>query len=197
MARNGITANLAMLNMRLWSDDKLVSALIDGNQNAIVYFFYEKFSSTFQYHIYRIFPYKVDVAELVDEFFLYMYEDNWRRLRTYSGSVKLSTWISVVSFRFFRNYKETKIDFNGLITISDQWEAFRGDWCQSIDMESVIDINDSIERISNARDRMIAKRIFIEDKPFEKVAEEFGMTVDYVYTVKNRILKSLRKSLKG
>lgn len=179
-----------------WSDQKLLDEVFDGNEAAIVYFFYSRFSSTFQYHIYHIFPYRVDVEELVDEFFLYMYQDDWRRLRTFDAEKSsLSTWISKVSFRFFKNYKDTKIDFNGVISISDKWETFKGDWIESIDAGMMMDIHKAISQIKSDRDRAIAEKLFIQDAPFERIAEEFGLTVDYVYTVKNRLTKQLKQTL--
>ena len=181
-----------------WSDRELVSAVTSNNQNAIVYLFYTKYSSTFQYHIYKLFNGKVEVSDLVDEFFMFLLEDDWRRLRSFDpDKASLSTWISTVSFRFFRDYKRSKIDMNGLITISDQWETFRGDWMQSVEAGLMMDINKAIDDIKSDRDREIARRLFIDDKEYEAVAEEFGLTVDYVYTIKNRIVKQLRTSLKG
>lgn len=181
-----------------WSDRELVRAVIGGNQGAIVYMFYTKYSATFQYHIYRLFNGKVEVSDLVDEFFLFLLEDNWKRLKSFDPSkASLNTWISSVSFRFFRDYKRSKIDLNGLITISDKWETFRGDWMESVEAGLALDIKRAIDEIKSDRDRKIANRLFVEDKEYEDVAKEFGLTVDYVYTVKNRIVKQLRGSLKG
>lgn len=181
-----------------WSDRELVNAVTGGNQEAIVYMFYTKYSATFQYHIYRLFNNKVDVSDLVDEFFLFLLEDNWKRLRSFDPSkASLNTWISTVSFRFFRDYKRSKIDLNGLITISDRWETFRGDWMESMDAGITMDVKSAIGEIMSDRDRKVAERLFIEDKEYEAVAEEFGLSVDYVYTVKNRIVKQLRDSLKA
>ena len=184
--------------MTSWSDERLVKAVLSGDQDAIVYMFYTKFSATFQYHIYKLFDYKVEVSDLVDEFFLFMYEDNWRRLRSFDSSLSsLSTWISTVSYRFFRDYKRSKIDLNGAITISDKWEKFRGDWVQSIEAGIMLDIETAIGAIKSERDKEIAKQLFIEDREYEAIAEEFGLTCDYVYTVKNRIIKQLKTTLKG
>ena len=181
-----------------WSDRELVSAVTSGNQGAIVYMFYTKYSATFQYHIYRLFNCKIEVADLVDEFFLFLLEDNWKRLRSFDpDKASLNTWISTVSFRFFRDYKRSKIDLNGLITISDQWETFRGDWMESVEAGLAMDIRAAIDGIKSERDRKIAEKLFVEDKEYEAVAKDFGLTVDYVYTVKNRIVKQLRGSLKG
>lgn len=181
-----------------WSDRELVQAVTSGNQGAIVYMFYTKYSATFQYHIYRLFNSKVEVFDLVDEFFLFLLEDDWKRLRSFDpDKASLNTWISTVSFRFFRDYKRSKIDLNGLITISDKWEAFRGDWMESVEAGLVMDIKAAIAEIKSDRDRNIAEELFIQDREYEAVAEEFGLSVDYVYTVKNRIVKQLRSSLKG
>ena len=180
-----------------WSDKKLVASVLAGDQKAIVYFFYSKFSATFQYHIYKLLGYSVDVTALVDEFFLYLYENDWRRLRAYDNELaSLNTWISTVSFRFFRDYKRSKIDMNGAITINDQWETMRKDWVQRCDAGIMMDIQAAIDSIKYERDRMIARRLLLEDREYGDVAEEFGLTVDYVYTVKNRIVKQLKKSLK-
>lgn len=179
-----------------WSDKRLIDAVVAGDQDAIVYMFYTKFSATFQYHIYKLFDYKVEVSDLVDEFFLFMCEDDWKRLRSFDSSIaSLNTWISKVSYRFFRDYKRSKIDLNGAITISDKWETFRGDWVQSIDAGIMMDIETAIGAIKSERDKEIAKQLLIEDREYEAIAEEFGLTCDYVYTVKNRIIKHLKKTL--
>lgn len=178
------------------SDEEIIAQVCSNNQQAIVYFFYKKYISAFQYHISKLFPYKEDFRDLVDEFFLYLYEDDWRRLRTYDSSkASLSTWMSVTSFRFFKNYKHSKIDSNGVISISDKWESFVGDWVQSHDAGLMMDINASVDSISNERDREIARLIFVEDVESHKVAERFALTVDYVYTVKNRLIRKLKTRL--
>ena len=179
-----------------YSDAELVDAICNNDQQAIVYLFYKKYLPTFEYHIYKLFSYKENVNDLVDEFFLYLYEDNWRRLKTFDGTkASLSTWISVTSFRFFKSYKHSKIDSNGLISVSDKWESFVGDWVQSCDAGLMMDIYQAINTITNERDREIAKLIFVEDKEFQVVADRFDLSIDYVYTVKNRLVKQLKAKL--
>lgn len=178
------------------TDRELINAVCANNEKAIVYFFYEKFAAVFQYHIFKLFKYRTDVQDLIDEFFLYLYEDDWHKLRTFNGSkASLSTWISVVSFRFFQNYKLSKIDSRGLIAINDKWESFVGDWVESQDAGLEMDINNAIASITNERDREIAQQIFIEDRDFQEIAKEFDLSIDYVYTVKNRLIKLLRTKL--
>lgn len=187
---------LGRQNFSQWSDEQLVEALYAGNQEVVVYFFYKKFSPTFQYHIYRLFEFREDVSELVDEFFLYLYQDDWKRLRTFDASKSsLATWISTVSFRFFRNYKENELGYGGRITPTDKWETIHTSWVEDQSAAIMMDLHSAIDSIKNERDRQIAVRIFLEDREFEAVAQEFGMSVDYVYTVKNRLVKQLKLKL--
>lgn len=189
--------NLNRKDFASWSDDRMVSELIKGNQDAIVWFFYTKYSATFQYHIFKLFNYKVDINDLVDEFFLYLYDNDWKRLRSFDSSqASLNTWISTVSYRFFRDYKQSMIDSDGVSTTNDMWDSTCSDWTQSCDAGIMMDVNSAIGQIKSERDRQIAIRLFVEDKEYESVAQEFGLTVDYVYTVKNRLIKQLRNSLK-
>ena len=189
--------NLNRKDFVSWSDDRMVSELIKGNQDAIVWFFYTKYSATFQYHIFKLFNYKVDINDLVDEFFLYLYDNDWKRLRSFDSSqASLNTWISTVSYRFFRDYKQSMIDSDGVSTTNDMWDSTFSDWTQSCDAGIMMDVNSAIGQIKSERDRQIAIRLFVEDKEYESVAQEFGLTVDYVYTVKNRLIKQLRNSLK-
>lgn len=179
-------------------DAELVSAVISGDKDAIVYMLYTKFSATFQYHIYKLFDYKIEVADLIDEFFLYLYEDEWKRLKVYeSTKSSLSTWISTVSYRFFRDYKRSKIDLNGLITISNKWETYRTDWVEEYDKSILVDIESAIQKLKSDRDRKIAEMIFIKDCELEIVAADFQISIDYVYTIKNRVSKQLKVSLEG
>lgn len=103
--------------------------------------------------------------------------------------------MSVTSFRFFKAYKHSKIDSNGILSTTDKWESFVGDWVQSSDAGIMMDINQAISSITNDRNREIAKLIFIEDKEFQVVADRFDLSVDYIYTVKNRLVKQLKAKL--
>lgn len=181
---------------QLFSDKELVKFVLENDTKVILYFFYRKFLPTFQYHVYKIFPYQVEIQDLIHEFFLYLHEDDWRRLRTFNFSSSLSTWISTVSFRFFLQYKKSVIDSNGLISLNECWDSFAETYIQHADNEIKMDIMKAIEQIKNERDRSIAFMLLIEGSDFEDVAKKYSISVDYVYTIKNRIIKSLRNTLK-
>ena len=89
------------------SNQDLVARVVANDERAVLYFFYKKFYSVFEYHVYKIFPYEQSVQGLVHEFFLHLAENDWRRLRSFNADkAQLNTWVSVVSFRFFLNFKK-------------------------------------------------------------------------------------------
>ena len=184
------------MNLFKQLDDKqLLDHIFENNQDVIVYFFYIKYLPTFEFNIKKNFFYKIDIKELIDEFYIYLSENNWKRLKTYNFSSSLNTWISVVSYRFFKNYKLTKIDSYGLVNFSEQWDEHSVSWVQHIDNEISIDVKNAILDLKNSRDQKVASLIFLEDEEINSVAEKFNISIDYAYTVKNRIVKFLRLKL--
>lgn len=184
------------LDFKCLSDKEIIALLLSNNTSAIVWFFYQKYLSTFRYNIYKLFSYSVEVNDLIDEFYLYLFENDWKRLRTYNADASsLNTWISVVSYRFFKNYKLRMIDSNGLITIQEEWDESAKALVQHCDTEMKMDISMAINQIKNIRDRKIVELIFYDNIPPQDIAKEYGLSVDYIYTIKNRTVKLLRLKL--
>lgn len=179
------------------SDIQLVAMLMANDEKALLYFFYEKFYSMFEYHVYRIFSYEVDVQELVHEFFLYLRQDDWRRLRSFNPEkAQLNTWVSVVSFRFFLNFKKTKIDSNGLISIYEQWDDKIMNYKQDCHNQIRMDVAKAIENLKNATERDVARELLLDGVDIQEVAASHQLSVDYTYTVKSRAMAHLRTMLK-
>lgn len=186
-----------MHSLKHISDSQLVEMLLNNEEKAVLYFFYEKYYSVFEYHVYMIFPYEQSVQELVHEFFLYLQQDDWRRLRSFNPKkAQLNTWVSVVSFRFFRNYKKTKIDSNGLITIYEQWDNNILQYKQSCEEQIRMDVRKAIDSLKNDNEREVARKLLLEDADVQELAKECNLSVDYIYTVKSRAVAKLRKILK-
>lgn len=179
------------------SDTELVAKVLANDEKALLFFFYEKFYSMFEYHVYKIFPYEQDVQELVHEFFLYLRQDDWRRLRSFNPEkAQLNTWVSVVSFRFFLNFKKSKIDSNGLVTICDQWDDKILQFKNASEEQVRMDVRKAIDCLKNETEREVARKLLLEEADVQEVAKEHNLSVDYTYTVKSRAISHLRKILK-
>lgn len=178
-------------------DSELVDLLLANDEKAIVYFFYKKFYRVFEYHIYRMFTYRVDVQEFVHEFFLYLYQDNWKRLRSYnSEQSQLSTWVSAVSSHFFLFYKKTKIDSNAIIPINGQWDEKVTSYKQECKEQVIMDVTKAIDSLKNDTERELVRQMLIEGMDYDEVAKLHNLSVDYAYTVKSRAVARLRNILK-
>jgi hypothetical protein len=184
-----------MINFDNFSDQEWVTYLIMNNHEVIVTFFYKKHLKLLVHNLYKVFPYKVEILDYINEFYLYLEANNWKRLKTYQPDYTLIAWLSTVSYRFFKNYKLSMIDSRGVVTISDKWDSQTEAWIYQSDLGLKKDIMNAINQIKNERDRKIADMIFIEDKEAAEVAQQFGLTIDYLYTIKNRIIKALRNFL--
>ena len=179
------------------SDTELVAKVLANDEKALLFFFYEKFYSMFEYHVYKIFPYEQDVQELVHEFFLYLRQDDWRRLRSFNPEkAQLNTWVSVVSFRFFLNFKKSKIDSNGLVTICEQWDDKILQFKNASEEQVRMDVRKAIDCLKNETEREVARKLLLEEAAVQEVAKEHNFSVDYTYTVKSRAVSHLRKILK-
>ncbi|MCL2167823.1 MAG: hypothetical protein FWH59_01710 [Lentimicrobiaceae bacterium] len=185
-----------MANFDTFSDKEWVTYLIKNDPDVIVSFFYKKYISVLVHNLRKIFPYKVEIKEYINEFYLYLQANDWKRLKTFQQEYSLTTWISVVSYRFFKNYKDAVIDFRGVVTITDKWDLQTDEWVYQSDASLKKDIMNAIHQIKNERDRQIAVLLLLEDREPDEVARKFEVTVDYLYTIKNRIIKALRILLK-
>lgn len=87
------------------------------------------------------------------------------------------------------------IDSNGLITIQEEWDESAKALVQQCDTEMKMDISMAINQIKNIRDRKIVELIFYDNIPPQDIAKEYGLAVDYIYTIKNRTVKLLRLKL--
>ena len=187
-----------MATLQHISDTELVERVLANDEKAVIYLFYEKFYSIFEYHVYKIWPSEVSVQGLVHEFFLHLAENNWRRLRSFNPEkAQLNTWMSVVSFRFFLNYKKSKIDSNGLVTICEQWDEKILKYKQEAQEQVRMDVTKAIDELKNGTEREVARKLLLDGMELQEVAAQHGLSVDYAYTVKSRALARLRKTLKA
>ena len=109
---------------------------------------------------------------------------------------QLNTWISVVSFRFFLNFKKSKIDSNGLVTIYEQWDDKIMNYKQECHSQVRMDVVKAIESLKNATERDVARELLLDGIDIQEVAASHQLSVDYTYTVKSRAMAHLRKLLK-
>ena len=85
-----------------YTDEDIVKGILNNDKKIIKYFFVEKCSSLFAYILLNIFDGNIDKRELINELYIYLANDNWKKIRQFDFRSKLITWTSVVAIRFFQ-----------------------------------------------------------------------------------------------
>ena len=181
---------------RYTSDQQFVADLLANDERALECLLYDRFRRLLRFNAMKAAP-NVPVDDLVQELYLYLSADDWARLRRYDSSLPFDRWLSVVSYRFFKDYSLRMIDSRRQIpitTIEDQ-ELLKAGTTQMTHI--VMDIQQGLAKLEPPRDREILTALILRDEEPQTVADRFHVTVDNLYNIKRRALaKLIQKHLK-
>lgn len=179
------------------SDRQIVDMLLANDSDAVEYVFFQRCDKMFSHIIKTIFQSQGKKEELITELYLYLSEDDWRRLRQFEFRSELNTWLSVVAIRFFF---EKKLFF---LTNTEQLDALINedgddipDEYDFLDDISKIELYRVIETLPKPRERL-ALLGTLAGKKAEVIAEELGCTVIAVYNLIKRAKMAVKQKLKG
>lgn len=179
------------------SDRELVDAVIQGNESAISFFFYEKCTPLFKYLYNGVAANKnATFEDLVQELYLHLSKDDWTRLKTFDEkNGNLTNWLSTVVRRLFRDKTISMIDsaprtpienIECDLKIEDQTLKTDGRLMMS-DVMKLLDV------LHPPRYGRVMKALIIEGQKAEEVAKELGVTIDNFYNIKKRALEQFYK----
>ena len=182
------------------SDRELVELLLANDQEAIEYVFFIRCNGMFAHIAFSVFQSQTSKEELVTEFYFYLSENDWNRLRKFEFKANLNTWLTVVAIRFF---KKMRISQTKLVVIDPQLivetQKNETDDYDIINEMSRLELYQAIDKLSKPRERY-ALLADLTGKRAEDIAAEMGCTVAAVYnlTKKARLeLKSIMQEKKG
>ena len=172
------------------TDREIVEALLAKDEQVTGQFFFGNCRSLFISIIRNVFSYDVDYDEFVNEFYLYLMENDGYRLRQFEGRSSIYQWLKVVAIRYFIAKRNKLIDMEGNNSPSDS-DLQR----MSADIEKTLSAKMDIERLfslmPNKRYVHVIKRLVLQEAEPKVVAEEMQVTVDNLYNIKKRAIKSL------
>lgn len=181
------------------SDRELVELLLANDQDAIEYVFFIRCNGMFAHIAYSVFQSQAQKEELVTDFYFYLSENDWSRLRKFEFKASLNTWLTVVAVRFF---KKMRISQTKLVVVDPQLivetRSNETDDYDIINEMSRLELYQAIDRLSKPRERY-ALLADLTGKRAEDIAAEMGCTVAAVYnlTKKARLeLKSIMQERK-
>lgn len=181
------------------SDRELVDLLLANDEEAIEYLFFMRCNGMFAHIACSVFQSQTCKEELITDFYFFLSENNWNRLRKFEFKAGLNTWLTVIALRFF---KKMRISQTKLVAIDPQLIAEtqkdKTDDYDIIEEMSRLELYKAIDRLSKPRERY-ALLADLTGKRAEDIAAEMGCTVAAVYnlTKKARLeLKSIMQERK-
>lgn len=177
-------------------DRELVQLLFANDPEAIEYVFFHRCNGMFAHIIHSVFQSQGKKEELITEFYLYLSENDWVRLRNYEFKSGLNTWLTVVAVRFFKKKRvgqtKTVLVEPQLIVETLKDEADDQDVLKEM---TRLELYEAIDRLSKPRERY-ALLAELTGKNAEDIAKEMGCTVSAVYNLTKKARMELRTLLK-
>ena len=169
---------------------EIVDALIARDSAVTEQFFFKDCRPLFVSIIRNVFSYEVDYDEFVNEFYVYLMEDDARRLRQFECRSSIFQWIKIVAIRYFVAKRNRMIDLNppkplidGSQLIADEHSAAQDD--AKMDVESLL------AKMPNRRYAYVVRRLLLDDAEPQKVAAELNIEVFNLYNIKKRAIAAL------
>jgi RNA polymerase sigma factor (sigma-70 family) len=177
------------------SDKELVELLLANDQEAIEYVFFHRCNGMFAHIVYSVFQSLVTKEELITDFYFYLSENDWNRLRKFEFKASLNTWLTVIAIRFF---KKIRISQTKLVAIDPQLivetKKNETDDYDVINEMSRLELYKAIDRLSKPRERY-ALLADLTGKRAEDIAAEMGCTVAAVYNLTKKARLELKSKM--
>ena len=177
-------------------DRELVRLLLENDQDAIEYVFFMRCNGMFAHIVHSIFQSNSSKEELVTDFYLFLRENNWDRLRKFEFKSGLNTWLTVIAVRFFQ---KKRISQTKLVAIDPQLivetRKNEADDYDIIHEMSRLELYKAIDRLSKPRERY-ALLAELTGKRAEDIALEMGCTVAAVYNLTKKARLELKTIMK-
>jgi RNA polymerase sigma factor (sigma-70 family) len=181
---------------RYSTDRQFVADLLANDGKALECLLYDRYRSLLRFNALKAAP-DVPVDDLVQELYLYLSADNWARLKKYDPVLPFDRWLSVVSYRFFKDFSHRMIDSRRQIPITNIYDQQLLDAGTTQMNHIMMDIRQGLTELEPPRDREILTALLLRDEEPQAVADRFNVTVDNLYNIKRRALaKLIQKHLK-
>lgn len=169
------------------TDGQILQSLISHDEVVTRQFFFKDCRPLFKSIINKVFSYHVDYDEFVNEFYLYLMDDDAQRLRQFQGRSSIFQWLKIVAVRYFIAKRDNMIDMAGKKPLSLIEPQMTDQSSAPLDMETLLDL------MPNKRYAHIIRCLILEDRDHASVAEELSVTVDNLYNIKKRAVAALTR----
>lgn len=187
---------------------RIINGLLARDNKITKVFFFTKCRPMFHNMIHNVFRDKADYGELVNDLYLYLMENEGRRLRSFGhGEVEdndqntayaLIKWLRTTAWRYFADKAEREQ------SIEERRKFVKDEDGEDVDVEIEdknnkdpeidIDANIYFNMIRLERDREVLKKYFVEGLEPDVISEKLGISKENLYNIKKRAINRLQKA---
>ena len=172
------------------TDKQIIEALIARDERVTQQFFFGNCRPLFLSIMRYVFSYEVDYDEFVNEFYLYLMENDAYRLKQFQGRSTIYQWMKIIAIRYFISKRDRMIDNESKDALLDspvQNETID----EEKKMTEKMDIEYLFSLMPNGRYVYVIRRLVLQEVEPKVVAEELRTNVDNLYNIKKRAIAAL------
>lgn len=171
------------------TDKEIIQGLIAHDTRVTKEFFFDKCRPLFCSIIQKVFNYKVEYDELVNELYINLMENDALKLRKFEYRSSVYQWLKVLAIRYFIKKRNELIDYNNQNTLYNMG-MYDGD-------NERVSAKDDLERLfnemHNRRYVYVIRKLILEDIKPEALAKEMRITTANLYNIKRRAMSALTR----
>jgi len=189
------------------TDKDLIEKILNRNDEAWE-FFIVQYTPFIQKAINQVLSYNQigyiveEIGELVNDIFLSLLENDYKRLRQFRGESKLSTWLFTVSenkTKDFLRKQKALIEIISFEENDDQKPQIPDKRPTAVEQLESIEVVKSVfkelqDRLTDQEKNFMQLHYF-QDKALPAVADEMNISINNVYVIKHRVKKKGGKIL--
>ena len=172
------------------TNQQIIEALVARDEQVTQQFFFCRCKPLFLSIMRYVFSYDVDYDEFVNEFYLYLMENDAYRLRQFQGRSSIYQWLKVIAIRYFVAKRDNMIDMeskDSLLKSVSQKDCAE----EATKIATKMDIEYLFSQMSNRRYVYVIRRLVLQEADPKQVAQEIGCSIENLYNIKKRAMAAL------
>ena len=186
----------------------IIDGLLAKDNKITKVFFFTKCRPMFHNIIHNVFRDKANYEELVNELYLFLMENDGRRLRSFGNGeaedndqdteYALFKWLKKTAWRYFADKaeREQSIEERRKFVIDEDGEEVDVEIEDKSQKDPGINIDAKIyfDMIDVERYRVVLKKYYVEGLEPDVISEQLGISKDNLYNIKKRALNRLQQA---
>lgn len=175
------------------TDTEIIQGLIAKDEKITQSFFFHRCQPLIFSLIGKFYPGGADYEELVNELYVHLMEDGARRLKMFEGRSSIYQWLKMVATNFFLDRKKREHVIENAPSERLSIKPEDTPLTDNAHKEAEMDVAAILDQIENENYRLVLQRHVLEGMSFEELEKITGLSRDYLYNIKSRALKAVRK----